>query len=110
MDRKVHLEQELQRITELIVREYSPQRMILFGSLAQDNVHEWSDLDLAIVKETPRRFIDRIEEVLRLVDSDVGLNVVVYTPHEIAQMETMDHSFWVDEIVRKGQVLYGRTA
>lgn len=107
MDRKAQLEQELKRITEVLVRDYQPDRVILFGSLAAGRVHEWSDIDLAIVKATPRRFLDRIEDVLRLADSPVGLNVIVYTPDEVAQMQAGDHYFWVDEIEKKGKVLYG---
>lgn len=110
MDRKTQLEQELERTKEIIVHEYQPQRIILFGSLAQGKVHEWSDIDLAIVKETPRRFIDRIGDVLRLIRPKVSVNVVVYTPQEVAQMERDDHYFWIDEINRKGKVLYDRAA
>ena len=110
MDRKTQLEQELKRVTKVLVQEYQPQRMILFGSLATGRVHEWSDIDLAIVKDTPRRFLDRIGDVLQLVDPQVGLNVVVYTPQEVAQMAEQDHYFWVDEIVKKGKVLYDQPA
>jgi len=53
MDRKRQMEEELKRVTEIIVREYSPERVILFGSLAGGAVHEWSDIDLAIVKKHP---------------------------------------------------------
>ena len=110
MDRKTQLEQELKRTTEVLVREYRPERMILFGSLARGTVHEWSDIDLAVVKDTPRRFIDRIGDVLHLVHPHVAFNVVVYTPKEVAQMEARDHEFWIDEILGKGKVLYDRTA
>ncbi len=106
MDRKAQLEQELKRATEVLVREYQPQRMILFGSLAHGAVHEWSDIDLAIVKETPSRFIDRIGDVLHLVHPRVAFNVIVYTPKEVTQMKAQNHDFWVDEIVGKGKVLY----
>ena len=110
MNRKTQLEQELKRITEVIVREYKPQRMILFGSLAQGEVREWSDIDLAIVKDTPARFIDRIGEVIHLVHPKVAFNVVVYTPQEVAHMTETGHYFWRDEISGKGKVLYDRAA
>lgn len=110
MSRKKQLELELKRITKIVVREYKPQRMILFGSLAQGKVHEWSDIDLAIVKDTRRRFIDRIGDVLRLTHPQVALNVVVYTPKEVQGMAQSDHYFWVDEIAGKGKVLYDRAA
>ena len=110
VDRKTQLDRELKRITEAVVRDYHPQRIILFGSLATGRVHEWSDIDLAIVKDTPRRFLDRIGDVHQLVDPQVGFNVVVYTPQEVAQMAEQDHYFWVDEIVKKGRVLYDQPA
>ena len=110
MDRKSQLEQELKRITEIIIREYKPQRMILFGSLAQGTTHEWSDIDLAIVKNTRRRFIARIGDVFRLVHPQLALNVVVYTPKEVSGMVESGHYFWRDEITGKGKVLYDRAA
>ena len=110
VERKTQLEQELKRATEVIVRDYSPEQVILFGSLAQGAVHDWSDIDLAIVKETPRRFIDRIGDVLQLVRPRVAFHVVVYTPQEVAQMVQSDQYFWIDEITRKGKVLYDRAA
>ena len=110
MDRKTQLEQELKRLTEIIVREYKPQRMILFGSLAQGTTHEWSDIDLVIVKDTPKQFLDRMREIFLLTHPKVTLNVVVYTPGEVAEMERQKHYFWKDEIVSKGRVLYDRAA
>lgn len=109
-DRKTRLEQELKRITEIIIREYKPDRVILFGSLAQNNVREWSDIDLAIVKETQQRFIKRIGEIFQLTHPRLALNVVVYTPEEVGQMEKEGHYFWRDEITGKGKVLYDRAA
>lgn len=108
LTRQTQLEHELHRITDLVVREYRPERIILFGSLAHGEVHRWSDIDLAIIKDTSHRFLDRIGEVLQLTHPQVGLNVVVYTPREVAHMEQADHYFWVDEIVSKGRVLYDR--
>ncbi len=110
MSRKTQLEQELKRITQIIVREYNPDRIILFGSLAQGNVHEWSDIDLVIVKDTPRRFLERLREIFLLTHPRVSLNVVVYTPAEVAEMEKQKHYFWVDEIAGKGKVLYDQAA
>lgn len=108
--RKAELEQELKRITEVIVRVYHPERVILFGSLVGGTVHEWSDIDLAIVKDTSRRFLERAWDVLRLVRPRVGVNVLVYTPQEVNHMVASGHYFWVDEIEKKGKVLYDHSS
>ena len=108
MSRRTQLEKELKRATRVIVRRYHPDRVFLFGSLVHGRIHRWSDIDLAIVKPTRRRFIDRIGDVLRLVEPTTGFNAVVYTPGEVKRMKRHDHSFWADEIEKKGKVLYDR--
>jgi predicted nucleotidyltransferase len=52
---------EQDRITQLIsaLRDYDPEQVILFGSRARGDADEHSDLDVAIIKETDERFMDR---------------------------------------------------
>ena len=104
--RKAQLEEELARVVKVLVREYQPTRIILFGSLAQDAVHEWSDIDLAIIKETDKRLLDRIGEVLKLARSTVGLEVIVYTPAELDKMVAEGNYFVVEEILGRGKTVY----
>jgi predicted nucleotidyltransferase len=37
---------------------YKPEKVILFGSFAEDDIHEWSDIDMVIIKETSLRPIE----------------------------------------------------
>jgi predicted nucleotidyltransferase len=108
-DRRETLLRELERIKRKLVEQYRPERLILFGSLADDSpdaVHEWSDIDLAIVKSTPASFLDRIREVMDLLQPRVGLNVIVYTPEEFHRAEQEGDFFVKDEILGKGYVLF----
>lgn len=108
-DRRAILERELKRIMEVLIAEYRPERVILFGSLADaspDTVHESSDIDLAIVKPTRLRFVDRVREVVDLLQPRVGLNVLVYTPEELDHVSAAGHFFVRDEILKKGRVLF----
>jgi predicted nucleotidyltransferase len=75
--------------------------------MATGNLHEWSDIDLVIVKETNQRFLERTKEVMQLLQPKVGLDVLVYTPAEFAQLY-QERAFVRDEIVNKGRVLYER--
>lgn len=47
-ERKDLPERSLERIVAVLVKEYGPEKIILFGSLASGYVHEGSDLDLVI--------------------------------------------------------------
>jgi predicted nucleotidyltransferase len=106
--RALRLEQELNRMTAILIREYEPEKLILFGSVAQGEIHEWSDLDLVVVKKTDKPLLERTEEVLRLVRPKVGLDVLVYTPAELDSLVDERRVFVLDEIIYKGAVAYER--
>ena len=106
--RAIRLEQELHRMSEILIREYEPEKLILFGSVAQGDIHEWSDLDLVVVKKTDKPLLERTEEVLRLVRPKVGLDVLVYTPAELDSLVDERRVFVLDEIIYKGAVAYER--
>src|SRR3989475_6003110 len=106
--RGLRLEQELHRMIEILTREYKPEKLILFGSAAQGELHEWSDLDLVVVKRTDKPLLERIEEVLRLVRPKVGLDVLGYTPEAREDLIAERRGFVLDEIIYKGAVGYWR--
>lgn len=106
-DRRVLLEAELQRYLPLLQQQYRPEKVLLFGSMAAGDTGEWSDLDLVIVKETERRFLDRTKEVMQLLRPRVGVDILVYTPAEFEQL-CRERPFFRTEIVGKGKVLYER--
>lgn len=103
--RKKLLEEELSRIAEVLRREYEPERIFLFGSMAEGDMHEWSDIDLLIIKDTPKRPIDRILEVSCLIKPKVGIDLFVYTPDEVEALLQEKYTFFND-IIKKGKVIY----
>lgn len=101
------LAEELERYVTILVNDYAPVKIILFGSLATGQARLWSDIDLIVVVETQQRFLDRIKEVLLLLRPQVGLDVLVYTPEEFERL-SQERSFFRQEIL-KGKVLYERS-
>ena len=65
--RRALLEQELGRYLPLLQQHFNPHKILLFGSMADGQVDEWSDLDLVIVADTRLRFLDRSKEVIQLL-------------------------------------------
>lgn len=98
----------LDQILQKLIAHYQPEKVILFGSLTSAEVKEWSDLDLVIIKETSRPFLQRLKEVALLCQPSVGTDFLVYTPDEFAHMLDQKNPFILDEIVQKGKVLYER--
>jgi len=105
--RQALLEQELQRFIPLLTEHLKPARILLFGSFAQGATSAWSDIDLVIIQETDQRFLERIKTVIQLLRPQVGVDILIYTPAEFAQL-VQERPFVRDEIVAKGRVLYER--
>lgn len=106
--RKKQLNSELNKITKVLKEKYKPEKIILYGSFASGKVHEWSDLDLVVVKKTNKRFYDRIGEISGLYDHREAVDFLVYTPEEFADMARWNY-FIRDEVVKKGKILYEQT-
>lgn len=101
------LRQELTRFIDIVRQQIQPERIILFGSLAAGQVDEWSDLDLVVIADTALPFYERIRHILRSVRPQAGMDVLVYTPTEWAEM-TSQRRFVQAEILNKGRVVYER--
>src|SRR3989442_11766404 len=103
------LEQTLERILSALEEHYQPEQAIVFGSLASGHITETSDLDLLIVKETDKRFFERIKDVVKICDYDIGVDFLIYTPEELNEAATVN-PFVRDEILAKGIVVYRAAA
>ena len=104
-ERKSALKSEYKRILDIIAREYKPEKVVLFGSFAEGEIHEWSDIDMLIIKETPLRSIERSVELSRLVEPKVGIDFFIYTPDEYKTLLSEKYSFLVN-ITKRGKVVY----
>jgi predicted nucleotidyltransferase len=79
--------------------------VIAFGSVARGDPDEWSDLDLIIVTETSRPFLERFKDFAGLYDVWPRLDLLIYTPAEFAHMIAEENPLVVDAI-REGVVLH----
>jgi predicted nucleotidyltransferase len=108
MNDKHQMQEMIQDIVRKVVADYSPQRVILFGSYAYGEPDENSDIDLLIIKDTDERPIDRWMEVKRLLrdrNRTVSVSPLVYTPHEVEERLAIK-DFFLEEVLSRGQVLY----
>ena len=99
----------IRETADKIQKEYKPKMIILFGSYAYGEPTIDSDIDLLIIKDTEKRPIDRWVEVKRLlrdITRTLPVSPLVYTPEEI-EARTAIKDFFIEEILEKGEVLYG---
>jgi len=101
-------EKKINEVVERIVSNVNPEKVILFGSYAEGNPDNNSDLDIIVVKEMniPRHKRSReIKKYLRGVK--VPIDLIVYSQDEIDEWKDNEHSF-ISKALKSGRVLYGR--
>jgi len=94
---------------KLVVKDlkigYKPEKIILFGSLIQNNISENSDIDLMIIKKTNKDPWTRQQEADRYISHGFPIDFLVYTPGEIKERLKSGDPF-VKEILKNGKVLH----
>lgn len=76
-------QEQINEITDRIVRSFKPQKIILFGSYANGKPTEESDLDLLIIKDSdfPSRLQNR--KVRKILSGlKIPVDAIVKTPEE----------------------------
>jgi predicted nucleotidyltransferase len=100
---------QIGEIVEVIVKGYKPKKIILFGSYANGNPTEDSDLDLLLVKESKLPRYKRAREVHKLFDPyPCAMDIIIYSKNEVEKWQDIKNSF-VYDILENGKVLYERT-
>lgn len=87
------------------LKGYHSQRIILFGSGARGESDEYSDLDIIVIKETDKRFLERIVEAARLIRPELHpIDIFVYTPEEFKEMKKENP--FIRQALKEGKVIY----
>jgi len=81
------------------------RKAIVFGSVARGDADEWSDLDLVIVADTPRPFLERYRDFEGIYDVWRRLDLLVYTPEEFSRMRAQGRAF-IEHVLQTGVVIH----
>jgi predicted nucleotidyltransferase len=100
----------LQEMTEKIVREVNPRKVVLSGSHARGTACPDSDLDFLIVEDGPfNAQRSRRAEMTRLwmlfPDVHIPIDFLVYSSEEVAKWEN-SRSHVIHHAMNDGRVLY----
>lgn len=101
---KQRVQDELSRMVELLKARPNVKKVILFGSFARGNPRWRSDVDLVVVQQTDRRFMDRLGDLLLYLHPTVGCDILAYTPEEWEELSRKRK--FLQHIRMEGVVLY----
>ncbi len=99
----------IRRVVKQIVERFDPERVILFGSHGYGRPAEGSDVDVLVVMHTEERPIRQAIEIVRSIEYDFPLDLIVRTPAQMKERLRLG-DFFLREIVERGRVLYERAS
>lgn len=99
----------IQRTIQRLIRAFSPERIVLFGSYAKGTVHSGSDVDLLVIANlegNPALHQRRARQLA--ADCFPPVDVVLATPTDVAGAATAKSPFLLS-ILGTGITLYNRS-
>ena len=100
--------EQLNDITERIVRRFEPEKIIIFGSYARGDAREDSDIDLLVVAETDLPARERFPAIRSVLgDFPAAFDVFWKTPDEYRRLRNVvNHVVYFAE--KYGRIVYER--
>lgn len=99
---------EIERIeafSNQIFSRFQPNRIILFGSYANGNPTEDSDVDLLLIMPFTGYSFRKAAEILVATDPDFAVDLLVRTPEDIEHRLALGDPF-IQAILERGKILH----
>ena len=97
------LAQSLKETVIQLSRLKEVDRIILFGSYATGRSDLFSDIDIAVIMNSDKTFIERTGMLRKHLKATIDLDLFVYTPDE---WQKNRHRAFFQNILKTGKILY----
>ena len=101
------IEQDIHKIISKIVKEFNPQKVVLFGSYAWGSPKKNSDIDLFIVKDDAKKNTREMAIDIdgMLLPRTFPIDIIVCKPAQVEE-SLKDKNMFITKIITKGKTLY----
>jgi len=96
---------QIDDLTSQIAREFSPERIILFGSHAYGQPGNDSDVDILVVLPFKGKPVRKAIEIRNKINAGIPLDLIVRTPEQLAE-RIAQNDWFMREILERGLTLY----
>lgn len=97
--------EQIQAFAQRVGEEFSPQRVILFGSYAYGQPTPDSDVDLLVITPFEGSSVKKSVEIRLKLRPPFPMDLLVRTPEKVRERLDMGDGF-MREILTKGKTLY----
>jgi predicted nucleotidyltransferase len=98
---------EIKAFTDALVAQFSPDKVVLFGSYAYGSAGPDSDVDLLVVMNHEGRASQQALDIRRSLRKSFPLDLIVQSPEEAERRLKMGDPF-MTEALSQGRTLYER--
>ncbi len=100
-------EREIQEFCDRLVKEFNPDKVILFGSYARGEQREWSDVDIMVVMPFEGRSFDKELEMIDRLNAPSYCDLRAIQP-ALLEKRYREFDSVANDVIRNGKVLYDR--
>lgn len=100
--------QQIEALSQQIAKQFQPSRIILFGSYANGQPTDDSDVDLLVILPFNGYPFRKASEILSATNPDFPVDLLARTPEQIEQRLAIGDEF-IQEILGQGKVLHETT-
>jgi predicted nucleotidyltransferase len=107
LEQRGQIAEQIEQYCREIVSKLEPQAIILFGSFAEDDINEGSDIDIMVIADFQVGFLDRIKLLLDLNRFGLPIEPIGYTSEEFQSLKQARTPF-IARVLDTGKMLYQR--
>lgn len=102
--------EQICRIRDIIVENYHPDKIILFGSHARGDSGKHSDVDILVISDREKdlpRYKRGLDVRVKLSEVAIPKDILFYTYDDVNRWKDVRHTF-VSAVLREGSIIYER--
>lgn len=104
------ISEQIRKIRDIIVENYHPDKIILFGYHARGDSGEHSDVDILVISDREKdlpRYKRGLDVRVKLSEVAIPKDILFYTCDDVDRWKDVRHTF-VSTVLREGSILYER--
>ncbi|HEX9804649.1 MAG TPA: HEPN domain-containing protein [Candidatus Dojkabacteria bacterium] len=104
------IDERLEKVKNIIVKEFDPESIILYGSYAR-NLHQEkeSTMDIMVIAKTDMDFISRMKKIREATKGcQPTVEAIIYTPDEYKYMREEEGEGYLESALKEGKEIYSK--
>lgn len=99
-----HLKKEKDRVISELIK-FGARKIIIFGSSVRGELGLGSDIDLIVIMDSKKDFIERTKEIYKNIQPS-NMDLLIYTPIEFKNL--IKNNLFIQHAIKQGKIIFER--